>query len=377
MILLSFLFNVLILILAAVGARIHFSIEGWAMFQYYTLCSNLFLLAACAVQAWYEGGILLGRRLYVPSWVRVLKYFAVCTVTVTFFVVLFILMPMYGGLASAPWFLLKDAMLYHHLLCPVLGFLSFVFVDRAALPDRRVTLWALVPTLVYACISTALNAVRVLDGPYPFLRVHAQPLWASVLWFALILAVAWGLAFLVWKLSLRFSAPREEPPAIPEAAAWTEDGYIKDQDGLSAYPYRTIHASDNGCGPVAAFDLRRFAGQDVRFPDVLAEMEGMHLLRVPGPTFLYVMRRYLAKYLPGFHEVSGREAALAAAEKSRMGVLRYYEEMVLHFIPYYRVEPGRFRFFNVSDAQEDFTSDWAAFAAGHLRGGSVRLIYWE
>ena len=201
MILLSFLLNILILILAAVGERIHFSIKGWAMFQYYTLCSNLFLLAACAVQAWYEGGILLGRRLYVPSWVRVLKYFAVCTVTVTFFVVLFILMPMYGGLASAPWFLLKDAMLYHHLLCPVLGFLSFVFVDRAALPDRRVTLWALVPTLVYACISTALNAVRVLDGPYPFLRVHNQSRRATVLWMvALVLLIA-GLSLAVTRVA--------------------------------------------------------------------------------------------------------------------------------------------------------------------------------
>ena len=37
-------------ILSAVGARIHFAIEGAAMFRYYTLCSNLFLLAACAVQ---------------------------------------------------------------------------------------------------------------------------------------------------------------------------------------------------------------------------------------------------------------------------------------------------------------------------------------
>ena len=29
-----------------------------------------------------------------------------------------------------------------------------------------------------------LNGARVLDGPYPFLRVYNQPVWATVLWIA-------------------------------------------------------------------------------------------------------------------------------------------------------------------------------------------------
>ena len=170
---------------------------------------------------------------------------------------------------------------------------------------------------------------------------------------------------------------RERTAHLDEAGGWTADGYIKDQDCLFRYTYRTIPASGNGCGPVAAFDLRHFAGHDVQFSDVLAEMDGTHLLRVPGPTFLYVMRKYLRKYLPGWREVHGRDACLAAAEKSRMGVFRYHEQKVPHFVAYYRVGDGAFRFFNVCDGAEDAVFAMADFGAEHFIGGSVKLIYWE
>lgn len=377
MVLLAFCLDAAIALLGAVGAALHFAELGWAMFQYYTLCSNVFLLLACAVQAWYEGRVLLKKGLFVPSWVRLLKYFAVCTVTVTFFVVVFILVPLAGGPRWLAYALTNGAMLYHHTLCPLLGLASFVFVDRVSLPDRRVTLWALAPTALYALVATALNLTRTLHGPYPFLYVYEQPAWASAVWFAAILGVAWALAFAVWRLSLRFAAPREAASSLPEAAAWTADGYLKNQDALSSYTYRAIPASHNACGPVAAYDLRRYAGQDAAFADVLAEMDGMHLLRVPGPTFLYVMRKYLRKYLPGGRETRGRDACLAAAERSRMGVFRYREQRVPHFVAYYRADGGMFRFFNVSDGAEDVTLALADFGREHLRGGSVRLLYWE
>ena len=170
---------------------------------------------------------------------------------------------------------------------------------------------------------------------------------------------------------------REKTASLKEADGWTADGYIKDQDHFYHYTYRMSPASGNGCGPVAAFDLRRRAGQELSFEDVLLEMDSMHWRRAPGPTDLRVMRAYLSKYLPGWREVHGRDAAISAAEGSRMGLLRYWEEDVPHFISYYRAQPGRFRFFNVSDGQEDFITSWGRFAAEHLRGGSVKLIYWE
>ncbi len=375
--LLAFLLDCLIVLLSAAGVYLSFQSQGWGMFQYYTLCSNLFLLLACAVQAGYEARVLLKKGLFVPSWVRLLKYAAVCTVTLTFTVVIFVLTPMMGGLTRLPWLLTHRSMLYHHTLCPLLGLASFLFVDRAALPDRRASLLALAPTAVYAVVVVTLNFAQMLVGPYPFLRVYEQPAWASVLWCVVIPGMAWLLAEGVRRLSLRFAAPHPPGQTDPEEEAWTADGYVKNQDALGAYTYRSIPANHNSCGPVAAFNLRRRAGQDARIGDVIAELDGMHLLRVPGPTHLPALRRYLRKYLPGWRETAGREACLAAMEHSRMGVVRYHEQRVPHFVAYFRTEDGEFRFFNVSDEREDAVLTAEDFGAGHLRGGSVRLIWWE
>jgi hypothetical protein len=233
------------------------------------------------------------------------------------------------------------------------------------------------PTLFYGVTAIALNIARVMHGPYPFFYVYEQPAWASVLWVIGILFCSWLIAWGVWKLSLRRSEPESAMPDLPEEKyAWTEDGFLKDQDALSSFTYRAIPASNNCCGPLAAFNLMRFAGQEVGFSDVLEEMDSMHLFRIPGPTHTRVMRRYCGKYLPGLKEISGREAAIAAAETSKMGVLRYYEEMIPHFVTYCRAAEG-FRFFNVNDGSEDITMSMSEFAEGHLRGGSVILMYWN
>lgn len=170
---------------------------------------------------------------------------------------------------------------------------------------------------------------------------------------------------------------QERTESLHEADGWTEDGYIRNQDCFYHREYRTLPASGNGCGPVAAFDLRRRAGQDVSFAAVLQEMDAMHRRHAPGPTQMRVMRRYLDTYLPGRHEVWGRRAALAAAERSAMGVFRYLEQKVPHFVAYYRTEDGRFRFFNICDGEEDVLLNMGQFAARHLCGGSVRLLWWK
>ena len=375
--LLAFLLDSLIAILSAAGVYLSFLAQGWGVFQYYTLCSNLLLLLACAVQAAYEARVLCGRALFVPSWVRVFKYVAVSMTTVTFVVVVFVLAPLMGGPARLPWLLTHRSMLFHHTLCPLLGLASFLFADRVSLPDRRASLLAFAPTALYAVVFIVLNIARAVVGPYPFLRVYEQPVWASVLWLVVIPGAAFLLAEGVRRLSLRLAAPHPPGQPDPEELAWTEDGYLCNQDALFRYTYRAIPANHNSCGPVAAFNLRRRAGHDVRIDDVIAEMDGMHLLRVPGPTRHGVMRRYLRKYLPGWRETSGRAACLAAMEHSRMGVVRYHEQRVPHYVAYCRTEDGTFRFFNVSDDKEDDVMRAENFGAEHLRGGSVRLIWWE
>ena len=371
----TFIPNACILVLAAAGILLRFTKTHpfHTVFLSFALDSACLLLAACAAQTVFEGRILSGKGLFVPSWVRVAKYIAVsCSVLVFLTVILGLL---FGEALGLPeWAPGKGGWLLC-VICPILGLVS-LRIDRTAIPDRRVVRMALSPPMIYAGILLLLNLLRIIGGPYPLFRIPGQPAGISVFRFALLAFLSWGTAFSLWKITLRYSA--EMPPVSnrQDTEAWTEDGYLMDQDGLGGYTYRTIPACNNGCGPLAAFDLRRHEGQDPLFSEVLREMDRMHLLCVPGPTFTYVMRGYLHRYLPGFREICGREEAIRAAEQSRMGVFRYLEERVPHFVAYYRTTDG-FRFFNVSDGEEDVVLTMPEFARKHLCGGKVRLFCWN
>ncbi len=149
------------------------------------------------------------------------------------------------------------------------------------------------------------------------------------------------------------------------------DGYITDQDCFSSVQYRTMRSDINGCGWIAAYNLRHAVGQEVSWDDVRREMDAMHTLRIPGPTLMRIMREYLQRYLPGFRETAGREAAIDAASASTAGIFRYQEGHEPHFASFVRQDDGRFRFFNVTDGLEDSVMSMEDFAGGHLLRGRV------
>ena len=146
---------------------------------------------------------------------------------------------------------------------------------------------------------------------------------------------------------------------------FSSDGYIIDQDYFDEYEYRTMSASINGCGWIAAYNIRHFLGHGVGFEVVMNEMDRMHSLRIPGPTTMPVMRAYVRKYLPAMTEHIGRDAAYGAACASSAGILRYTEDGVPHFISFIRTGEA-FRFFNVNDGLEDYVSSMEMFFANHV-----------
>ncbi len=157
----------------------------------------------------------------------------------------------------------------------------------------------------------------------------------------------------------------------PLEYGFSRDGYIIDQDCFSEYIYRTIPANFNGCGWIAAYNLRWFLGHEVRYDEVRREMDGMHFLRAPGPTLMCVMRKYLKKYAPAIRETVGRDAALAAAKESRAGIFRYREGIEPHFVSYIRQGENSFRFFNMADGLEDCAMPIEQFMQEHCAPGTV------
>ena len=152
---------------------------------------------------------------------------------------------------------------------------------------------------------------------------------------------------------------------------FSQDGYIIDQDCFFGVHYRTIPANINGCGWIAAYNLRKFLGHDVTYDEVRQELDDMHFLRVPGPTLMCVMRKYLRRYVPQYRETVGREDALSAARNSQAGIFRYREGDEPHFVSYIRLENGLFRFFNMADDFEDCQMIMEQFIAEHCAPGTV------
>ena len=160
----------------------------------------------------------------------------------------------------------------------------------------------------------------------------------------------------------------------PLEFGFAPDGYIIDQDCFSAFRYRTLPANLNGCGWIAAYNLRKALGHRVTYDEVRRELDDMHFLRIPGPTLMCVMRKYLKRCVPQCRETVGREAALEDALESDAGIFRYREGREPHFTSFVRREDGTFRFFNMADGFEDCVMPMEQFFSEHCAPGTVILL---
>lgn len=188
-------FRILIVVFEVIAFVGVFNRSGMAAMVFYTEESNLILLITSAIYvfAW------LKTRGKIPKWVNTLQYIATCLVAVTFITVIFVLTPMlvpYGADAVTHLYF-GGSSPFTHLLCPILAIISCVLIEKEYVPDMKNALYAAVPTILYAAVTTLLNILKVLEGPYPFLLVYEQPAAVSVMWFFAIPGAGFGIAVLI------------------------------------------------------------------------------------------------------------------------------------------------------------------------------------
>ena len=165
--------------------------RGWIEFQYYTTDSNLFAAITSILMIFS----LLSKGT-VSQKIHNLRYYSTCCVTLTFVVVITILIPFDGWENYSTW-LFKGTNLWLHTVGPLLNIASFLFLEQGNKVTKRETFLALIPTMVYAVIAIVLNITRVLYGPYVFLHVYEQSVLMSFVWLILISALVYGIAFLL------------------------------------------------------------------------------------------------------------------------------------------------------------------------------------
>ena len=184
--------NIIISILETIAFVLVIQRRSNEWFRYYTQLSNLFLLACSLMNICFTARTIKTGKNF-PRILSLLSYMATCTTTVTLIIVLFVLSWMVGDLW---WLLTYDSMLYMHTLCPILAIITLkIFIPEHQ--TKKSALIALVPTIIYAIVGIVMNILRIWDGPYPFLQVYNQPIWASFGWAIVILGVAYLIARLL------------------------------------------------------------------------------------------------------------------------------------------------------------------------------------
>ena len=183
----SIIINVVIVILEIIALIIHYgSIGNGIAIQYYTIDSNVLALVSSLLFVIY---LFFDKK--IPKWLKIFKYITTVSLTITLFVVLLILLPMsnfnYSGL------LFSNVMLCHHLLCPILGIITFIFFDDIGDFTTKDSILSLGLTYIYSAITITLNLTGDLIGPYPFLMILDNSILESIFYFVII----YGLSYLI------------------------------------------------------------------------------------------------------------------------------------------------------------------------------------
>jgi len=169
----------------------------WSSLRYYTVLSNLF--AAITSFIWICHGFYnLGKGNFeVPSWVQKIHFISTSCLLLTFVVVLAILIPQdYSKNGSIAFYnyLFKPVNFFHHLTLPVLAIISISCFEKKPEMNFKITLLSLLPTAMYAVVCIFLNLIRVLDGPYFFVRIYNQSWYMTVIWCVVVMSLNFGLA---------------------------------------------------------------------------------------------------------------------------------------------------------------------------------------
>lgn len=194
----SLILNLLIIILEIIGFIFVYKYHGGISFEYYTEDSNILALLASIIYVMY---LLSNKK--IPRWLSLIKYTSVISLTVTFLVVLFILIPMSNF--DFKFYLFKDALLFQHLLCPILFIVTFILFDDLKKYTIKDNIYGLSFTIVYSVVLIILNILGMVSGPYPFLMVKEQTLLINIMWTITLLSMAYFIAYLLRKLYNKFN----------------------------------------------------------------------------------------------------------------------------------------------------------------------------
>ena len=189
-----FYVNLILVILETVAFAHDIYAFRFGLFEWYTVDSNVLQLVVSGLVICF---VVRGKTF--PTLLTVAHFISAVGLTVTFLIAAFVLAPE-GGIA---YYFLNDVAPINHFIGPLLSVISLLFLEKTERLPLSTIIWPAAASLTYGVVALVLNAVRIMDGPYFFLKVYEQSAGVIIMWFAIIAALCLGLAFLYYKIKWR------------------------------------------------------------------------------------------------------------------------------------------------------------------------------
>ncbi len=160
----SFILNILIVILTIIGIVVMFAINvpigglisyGFENFKYYTVLSNVASGVVAAVYLFRKDKDGISGRLISA------KLMSVSAVTLTFLIIALFLGPIYGHAM-----MYRGSNVFFHLIVPILAMIEFVILDTGNKIPFRYAVYSMIPTIIYG-VCYALNLFLNGIGQWP------------------------------------------------------------------------------------------------------------------------------------------------------------------------------------------------------------------
>ncbi len=163
------------------------SSQGLVSLKYFTVLSNLLNGIVCL---YYAGKLIAGKKITFKD--QILKLVSTAAVGLTFTTVVVFLGPLYGFLA-----MFQGANFWLHLVLPVASILSYMFLEQDRRIPLRYTLFAVIPTALYAAgylINIGINGIGKWPDTNDFYGFFNWGYKVGAVIAVVILLVTWGLA---------------------------------------------------------------------------------------------------------------------------------------------------------------------------------------
>ena len=134
----------------------NFDHMGLRTFCMFTVNSNILTAIGMSLVIPYAIDGLRKPYYNLPGWLITFLLACTTSVSLTFIVCLFILFPAQGF-----YMIFWGSRFFLHLICPILAFVSFTFIMSSHRIPRVSTFFAVIPTLIYACVYFVLVVVTL------------------------------------------------------------------------------------------------------------------------------------------------------------------------------------------------------------------------